>query len=415
MTDETISGGSERRRMTTDPDRIREWAESRDAVPVSTHGGEGHGYSFARRGELDADEDASDAWAEFDEHLRDGELVFLYRGGSTGDPGELEEFELLEREAALERASEERSELEDALRRGETVTTEVVESDVEGESRVVERDTVESEVVDREVVDRELIESELLERTVVDTEFVGDGAVAVTTAESRVETIEEVERYAVESEVVGVDVAREEPRVEPDADADPESVPRSVLEDVARSDAAAESVDRELRNEAVDGAGDLVRSELFERRTVEERVEERVRRRFALEDTEVLDSDVLDSDVLDGELVDPEEYGTAEPSAEGAETTATAEPVPGTEPIVRELEDDDAGKAVVDDAGERIGIVTAVEGDTAYVDPEPGLTDRIKARLGWLERDDDDRSVRRSQVGEITDDELVLRRELEDG
>ncbi|NKE35872.1 hypothetical protein GWG54_08565 [Natronococcus sp. JC468] len=415
MVDETISGGSERRRMTTDPDRIREWAESRDAVPVSTHGGEGHGYSFTRREELDADADASDAWAEFDEHLRDDELVFLYRGGSTGDPGELGEFELLEREAALERASGERSELEDALRRGETVTTEVVESDVEGESRVVERDTVESEVVDRGIVDRELLESELLERTVVGTEFVGDDVVAVTTDESRIETIEEVERYAVESEGVGVDVAREEPRAEPDADVDPESVRRSVLEDVARSDAAAESVDRELRNEAVDGAGDLVRSELFERRTVEERVEERVRRRFALEDTEVLDSEVLDSDVLEGELVDSEECGTAEPRAEGAETTATAEPIPGTEPIVRELEDDDAGKAVVDDAGERIGIVTAVEGDTAYVDPEPGLADRIKARLGWLERDDDDRPVRRSQVGKITDDELVLRRELEDG
>ncbi|AGB37002.1 hypothetical protein [Natronococcus occultus] len=408
MADDTTSDVRERR-LTTDPERIREWAESRDAVPVSTHGGEGHGYSFARREELDADEDAADAWAAFDERLRDDELVVLYRDGQpTNEPGELGEFEVLEREGALKRASRERSELEDALRRGETVTTEVVESDVESESRVVERDTVESEVVDREIVDRELVESELLERAVVDTEFVGDDVVAVTADESRLETIAAVERYTVESEVVDVDIDRGEPR------ADSESVRRSVLEAVPRWEDTAESVDRELaRSEDVDGDGDFVRNELLERRTVEERVEERIRRRFALEDTEVLDSEVLDSDVLEGELVDPEEYETVDSRAGDAETTATGEPVPGTEPIVRELDDDDVGKTVVDESDERIGIVTAVEGDTAYVDPEPGLADRLKAKLNWLERDDD-RPVRRSRIGDITDDELVVRPEPED-
>ncbi|MFU8867436.1 MAG: hypothetical protein ACNA7R_05895, partial [Natronococcus sp.] len=79
-----------------------------------------------------------------------------------------------------------------------------------------------------------------------------------------------------------------------------------------------------------------------------------------------------------------------------------------------DLSEDDEGKAVVDGRGERIGIVTGVEGGVAYVDPEPGLTDRLKAKLGWLERDDDDRPLERGQLDEITDDELVVRHGLED-
>ncbi|ELY57245.1 hypothetical protein C491_10684 [Natronococcus amylolyticus DSM 10524] len=391
MRDDTPPSESDRRRITTDPERIREWAEARNAVPVTVHADEGSGYSFARRDDLGADRETY-TWEEFLERFGDEDLVFVYRGDEPTGEG-LGEFDLVDRETALERAARDRSDLEDELRREGTVTTEVRAREG-AETRSVERDALESEVVDTEIVDRELVGSELLDRTVVDTEFVGDDVVEVTADESRLETIEEVERYTVESRVADGDGERDDAQI--DGTVLLEAVRRAILDgDVLSSEASVdEIVDRKLlRSEHM--AGPLVRSELFEHRTAEERVDERIRRRFALEDTELLDSAVVDSDVLEGEFVDAAEYEAT--AADG----------------VAELSEDDRGKDVVDERGEQVGIVTDVEGGVAYVDPEPGLTDRLKAKLNWLERDDDDRPLERGQLDEITDDELVVRRGLE--
>jgi len=54
-------------------------------------------------------------------------------------------------------------------------------------------------------------------------------------------------------------------------------------------------------------------------------------------------------------------------------------------------------------------MVAEVEGQTAYVDPEPGLTDRLKAHMDWGGHGDDDYPVESSQILEITDDEVVIR------
>lgn len=40
------------------------------------------------------------------------------------------------------------------------------------------------------------------------------------------------------------------------------------------------------------------------------------------------------------------------------------------------------GTPVVDGDGETIGVVTAVEDGTAYVEPNPGLADSVRVRLG---------------------------------
>ncbi|MFU8869690.1 hypothetical protein, partial [Natronococcus sp.] len=281
MTDDAIPGEPDRQRMTTDPERIREWAEARDAVPVTVHADEGSGYSFARRDDLGADRETY-TWDEFVERFRDDDRVFVYRGDEPASEG-LGEFELVDRETALERAASERSDLEDELRRGGTVTTEI-RAHEGAETRTVDRDAIESEVVDTELVERELVDAELLDRAVVDTEFVGDDVVEVTADESRLETIEEVERYTVESRVADGNSERGDARI--DADAELEAVRRTILDgDVLGSDASTDGItDRKLRR-SERTAGDLVRSELFERRTVEERLEERVRRRFALEET----------------------------------------------------------------------------------------------------------------------------------
>jgi hypothetical protein len=68
--------------------------------------------------------------------------------------------------------------------------------------------------------------------------------------------------------------------------------------------------------------------------------------------------------------------------------------------------DNDVGKHVVNADGDRAGTVTAVRHGTAYVDPNPDLFDRIKAKLGWKDADEDTYPLQESEVSEITDDEI---------
>lgn len=72
------------------------------------------------------------------------------------------------------------------------------------------------------------------------------------------------------------------------------------------------------------------------------------------------------------------------------------------------LTEEDEGKQVVDSNGEEIGIVTGVRGGTAYVDPDPGLAENLKSRLGWGEVDQDDYPLDDSQIETVTDDEIRL-------
>jgi hypothetical protein len=70
--------------------------------------------------------------------------------------------------------------------------------------------------------------------------------------------------------------------------------------------------------------------------------------------------------------------------------------------------DDDQGKAVVDSGGREIGLVTDVRSGTAYVNPDPGLTDSIRSKLGWGDADEDDYVLDEDRIATITDDEVRL-------
>jgi hypothetical protein len=72
------------------------------------------------------------------------------------------------------------------------------------------------------------------------------------------------------------------------------------------------------------------------------------------------------------------------------------------------VSDDDQGKPVVDDNGEKVGVVSDVRGDTAYVDPQPGVRDKVKSRLGWSDADADDYPLDGDEIATITDDEIRL-------
>lgn len=77
----------------------------------------------------------------------------------------------------------------------------------------------------------------------------------------------------------------------------------------------------------------------------------------------------------------------------------------------RTATDDDEGKPVVNAEGERIGVVASVRGGTAYVDPDPGIADRIAARLGWGSADEGDYPLEEAKIETITQDAIRLREE----
>ena len=70
--------------------------------------------------------------------------------------------------------------------------------------------------------------------------------------------------------------------------------------------------------------------------------------------------------------------------------------------------EDDEGKEVVH-GDQTVGRIVDVEHGTAHVDPDPGITDTIKSKLGWGDRDEDTYPLQEDSIEEITDDEIRLR------
>lgn len=74
------------------------------------------------------------------------------------------------------------------------------------------------------------------------------------------------------------------------------------------------------------------------------------------------------------------------------------------------ITDDDEGKAVVNSTGEEIGMVDEVRGGTAYVNPDPGIADKISSTLGWGDASDDESyELQSTRVDTVTDDEIRLK------
>lgn len=72
------------------------------------------------------------------------------------------------------------------------------------------------------------------------------------------------------------------------------------------------------------------------------------------------------------------------------------------------ITDDDEGKRVVSATGEKMGRISNVEGGKAYVDPDPGIADTIRSKLGWGEEEQDDYQLHADRIHTITDDEVRL-------
>ncbi|MDL5360806.1 PRC-barrel domain containing protein [Halalkalicoccus sp. NIPERK01] len=75
-----------------------------------------------------------------------------------------------------------------------------------------------------------------------------------------------------------------------------------------------------------------------------------------------------------------------------------------------QLTSEDEGKDVVDANGEKIGVVQSVRAGTAYVNPDPGVTDEIKSTLGWGDADEDTYALDDHRIEAVTDREIQIRR-----
>ena len=80
--------------------------------------------------------------------------------------------------------------------------------------------------------------------------------------------------------------------------------------------------------------------------------------------------------------------------------------------VQKMVTEDDEGKRVVDSHGETVGMVSEVKNGTAYVDPDPGITDTIRSKLGWGNADEDDYALKASRIDTVTDDEIRLKSDL---
>jgi hypothetical protein len=74
------------------------------------------------------------------------------------------------------------------------------------------------------------------------------------------------------------------------------------------------------------------------------------------------------------------------------------------------LTERDEGKKVVDQTGERIGIITEIESGKAYVDPEPVVPQPIKRKLDWEGAETAQQELKNSMVHSITDSKVRIRR-----
>jgi len=74
------------------------------------------------------------------------------------------------------------------------------------------------------------------------------------------------------------------------------------------------------------------------------------------------------------------------------------------------ISEEDEGKRVVNQNSDTVGMISGVRNDTIYVDPDPGLTDKIKSTLGWDDIEEGDYPLKQSHIDTITDDEVRLKR-----
>lgn len=455
-------------RISTDRETIRRWADETNAVPArhAEAQGESQRLLLVQESEVGESHDRLE-WDEFFTAMEEHDQVLIYR-----ETAEREPFEVLARDEAVTKSAVDQEQLEAALVEGETVTSEVTETTVV-ESVIVEEATIESELVDTEIIDQQVIDVELVNRECTGCELVADrtgdnamlfdetryfdsldtgdrsggeeAGVPSTGSEGEGDfpyhaeldvletwsvTREVLEQFTVESRITETAVSGNE-SVE-DQDIDFEGVHRNILEsDLLGGDLSPDEILTEHDVESEFTEGDTIHSYFKRRRVIDEEVADEKRLHADITGGETLTMEAVSSTDVETEFTDDEgltPLDSAPPDADQpAETTAgaegpteetttstehpTEETTAGTERTGVDLTDDEIGKTVVDDTGEEVGMVTDVadSGHRLYVDPDPSITERLKAELDWGDTKEDDYPIGEEKIQRITDDRVKLK------
>lgn len=439
MTEDKFDEG----RLTTDRETIRRWADDHRVAPMrttetGTRGGSGSPYQLVPEDEQTGTMESA-TWDDFFRQVEDDELVVVYHGEGIDRA-----FEVLPREQAMSRAALDTTEIEERLMKGETVTSEITETTVI-ERTVVEHATIESDVVETELLDSQVVDAELLTRTIGgcnildratldnvdhsrydDMTMLEDGMqetlsqpvpVEVDVEEDWLVTRELLERATIESRIVDTDMT-ESDEVEAEtleSSIEIEGLQQALIEsDVIETRADPDEVIQSDLLESEFHEDDLVRTHLTQRRVVEDMVTEQKLIRGELTESELVFAETTSSTPIETAFVDSETLdadatpvGVTEYETAGGEG-ATAKSEPAGEDVRTVLTEEDEGKPVVDASGDTLGMIEEVRGETAYIDPDPGIVDRIKSKLGWGEADEDDYPLDQENVARVTDDEVEL-------
>jgi hypothetical protein len=464
MVEDTVESG--RTETTTDHDTIRNWVEEHGSTAAQVIEPSGDNPGNLAIVPKDAEEESvrEISWDEFFEIFEEENLAFVYQT-NRDDPTERWFCKFVYREQELTEdvfdaessgmtwsgggqqseslTGETASEVSEAevvgestLEEGEIAETEVTTSEVV-EKEIVETDRIQSRVVASEIVEENTTDSSVIDRQLDHCEITNNDTVENEVLETRRVTNEIFEVHTVESKVVDSETverdlsegeaetgAADEPMVE-DATAD--------LEDSGLTHGtivASEIVKSNLeRGDLVEG--DVLETEVVERRVLENEIEERILLRMEIATGESIDDRLVESEIVESEIVErdmtdrssgtstsDEEFeseaedrdsgiGAAEMGAD-TETDTESTSSAGSVGTAVNVTEDDEGKSVVDTYGDQIGIVAEVRDGTLYVDPDPGLTEKITSSLGWGDTDDDTYPVEADEIEKINDDEVTI-------
>lgn len=410
-------------RITRNRENIESWADEHDRVPIR----DGDQIRLIRESELTADQERLD-WDTFHQEVDADDHVVTYHG----DTEDRDPFEVGHRDDVLDRVTSEsddltRDEAEQRLIEGETITGTITETTVIEET-IVEKTTIESEVVDREITEQSVVDVQLVDRECQSCNITAENAdfdyadmggtdrflmddtetgsitqydeypfdVSVDVREDWMVTIDQHERYTVETDITDVDVSETE-QIEAqdletriDVDAIHQQLIDSGVIDIDADMREGEFVDTETYDiESEFTEDDILTTYLTSHRQLQREISDRTRLT-----TEVVEGELLDREIVSESAIDTDLSGHEMDGADAREFRVLPE-------------ESDEGKPVINASGDKLGEVADVNEGVAYVDPHPSLTKKILARLG-AEEDDEYYQLRRDKIDHITDDEVVV-------
>lgn len=143
--------------------------------------------------------------------------------------------------------------------------------------------------------------------------------------------------------------------------------------------------------------------------------------RTPIDQRDLVEDETVNEEVVETELIEDAEMAESEPETTSAVTEATDEQrdseSEATDSVV-EMTEDEEGKDVLGPDGQTVGMVNTVEDGVIYLEPNPGITDRLTTGLGWGS-DEEGTTIETEQIEEIGSNSVRLspvgEEELEEG